>query len=137
MILLATIGGLITLVFWGASDYFLGKGGKESDEYLTVFISEVPGVLVALPFVLWYGLGAGLDTTLAIIFIISVLFFIGTVLYIKALNIGPFGVAAPIGNLYPLVTLLLGVAFFGIVFSAIQFAALLAIIAGIVLLGLE
>jgi len=40
MVLIATIGGIGALIFWGLSDYFTGKSGKEGNDSLTALIVE-------------------------------------------------------------------------------------------------
>jgi len=134
MILLATIGGILAMIFSGIGGYLVSKSGKP---YLTVFIIRLPGLIIFLPVVLWYGLGASFDIALAFVGIASFFFFVAYVLYVKALVIGPVGVAAPISTLYPLVTLLLGVLFFGAVFSMMQFIALIVIMTGTALLAFD
>ena len=111
MILIATIGGLLTLLFWGLSDYFAGKSGQKVDAYLTTLIVQLMGTIFLLPVVLWYGLSISISASLIVVVVISLLFTIAYIFFIKSLASGPFGVAAPIANSYAFITLLLGFLF--------------------------
>lgn len=137
MIILATIGGVLVALFWGVSDYLSGKSGQHSDEYLTNFIVQVMGAVFLLPIVLWKGLPLNIDLNLFIIFLISVLFTIAYVSFVKSLAIGPFGVAAPLANSYALVTIVFGLLFLGFNISLVQIGIFLVIIFSILLLAVD
>lgn len=134
MILIATLGGLGALLFWGLSDYFTGKSGQQRDEYLTNVVLQMVVAAIMLPVVLWYGFSVGLNTTLAIMVGISLLFTIAFISYIKAMASGPFGITVPIANSYAFITLLVAIFFFQFQLSALHFLALLVIIIGIIML---
>lgn len=58
-------------------------------------------------------------------------------LFVRALTDGPVGVIVPIGNSYPLITILLSVVFLSEVFKAGQVAAMIGIIVGAALLAYQ
>jgi len=137
MILIATIGGLLTLLFWGLSDYFTGKSGQEVDVYLTNLVVQLMGVIFLLPIVLWYGLSISISTSLVVVIIISLLLTIAYIFFIKSLASGPFGVAAPVANSYAFITLLLGLIFLQFQVSPLQLFALVTIIVGVIALAVD
>src|SRR3989338_8907938 len=112
MIFIVTLGGLVALLFWGLCDYLLGKGGKQSNAYLLNFLVQLIGVFIYLPFVLWQGVPISMDASLYVVALVSALFTVAFVAAIKAFSIGPFGVAKPLANSYPLITLAVGLVFF-------------------------
>ena len=137
MILIATIGGLLTLLFWGLSDYFSGKSGQKVDAYLTTLIVQLMGTIFLLPVVLWYGLSISISASLIVVVVISLLFTIAYIFFIKSLASGPFGVAAPLANSYAFITLLLGFLFLQFQVSALQLFALVIIIVGVIALAID
>lgn len=137
MILIATIGGLLALLFWGLSDYFTGKSGQEADAYLTNLVVQLMGVIFLLPIVLWYGLSISISTSLIVVVVTSLLFTIAYIFFIKSLASGPFGVAAPLANSYAFITLLLGFLFLQFQVSALQLFALVIIIVGVIALAVD
>jgi len=137
MILIATIGGLLTLLFWGLSDYFAGKSGQKVDAYLTSLVVQAMGLIFLVPIILWYGLSISISTSLIVVVIISLLLTFAYIFFIKSLASGPFGVAAPLANSYAFITLLLGLLFLQFQVSALQLFALVIIIVGVVVLAVD
>lgn len=135
--LIATLGGLVTLVCWGVSDYLTGEGGKRIDAYLLNLLIQGLAVVLWLPFALWYGLPALEYGPLFIVAMMAASFTIASIAIIKALAIGPFGITAPIANSYPLVTLFIGLGFLGLELSPYRLLALLAIVAGVIMLSVN
>ena len=135
--MVATIGGFLTLLFWGVGDYVSGKSGQSISAVLTVVVTQLVGVLVFLPVVLWFGISLGSPAELLILLMSATAATIAFVMFIKAMAIGPMGVAAPVGNAYPLVTLIIGLAFLGFGLSALQIIACLLIVLGVVFLAFD
>jgi len=137
MIFIVTLGGLVALIFWGLTDYLLGKGGKQANAYLLNFLVQCIGVVIYLPIVLWQGIPIPIGNSLYIVAAVSALFTIAFVAAIQAFSIGPFGVATPLANSYPLVTLAVGLVFLGFNIQIPELLALLIIIAGIGMLAID
>lgn len=137
MIITATIGGLLALFFWGISDYLTGKSGKVSDEYLTNFVIQIVSLLMLIPVVIYYGLSVEISYDLLPVILIAVLFTVAYIAFVKALTIGPFGVAVPIANTYTLVTLATGLLFFNFEISLLQLAVLVMIVIGVIFLAVD
>jgi len=137
VILISTLGGLGALLFWGLGDYFAGKSGQEADEYLTNFVLQLVVAVILFPIVLWNGFSFAFDTAMAVMLLVSLLFTVAFISYIKAMSAGSFGVTVPIANSYALVTLLIGVIFFEFALTFWQIVVLVIIVAGIIALGFD
>jgi drug/metabolite transporter (DMT)-like permease len=135
MIPLPVLGGLSALLGWGIGDYFLAKGKIGS--YL-------PGAVVSLVgLLLWGGVLLARGFThieLPVLFLAvldGLLFSLGFVFFVRALSIGPVGIVSPIANSCPVITVALGVLFFGLTLSTSALAAMCCIILGVILLSKE
>lgn len=137
MILISTLGGLIALVSWGLSDYFAGKSGQQTSAILTNLVLQSMGVVILLPVVLWRGISLDLNVAILIILVSAGFFTIAHVSFVKAMAIGPFGIAAPLGNSYPLITLLVAISLFHLQISLPRVLALSTIVAGVILLVVD
>ncbi len=137
MFLVATIGGIMALFFLGLSDYLAGKSGQEKDEYLTTFIIQIATPFLLLPMVLLSGEPIVIGMPFFVVMIVTLFFTIAYISFVKALSIGPFGVVAPLGNSYALVTLIIGIVFLQLQISIMQFFSLLIIIFGVIILSVE
>jgi drug/metabolite transporter (DMT)-like permease len=137
MFFIATIGGIIALLFWGLSDYLAGKSGQEKDEYLTTFIIQIATPFLLLPLVLLNGEAIVIGVPFFVVMMVTLFFTIAYISFVKALSIGPFGVVAPLGNSYALVTLIIGIVFLQLQISTVHFFSLLIIILGVIILSVE
>ena len=137
MTLIATIGGVLALVFWGLGDYSTGKSGQKEDRPLTALIVQLVPVVLLLPFILLYGISINFDASLLIVFGGAAFLIIAYISFVKSMSIGPFGVAAPIANSYALITLLIGFTIFRLQLSLMQGLALFVIIAGVIILSFD
>ena len=120
MTLIATIGGVLALVFWGLGDYSTGKSGQKEDRPLTALIVQSVPVVLLLPFILLYGISINFDTSFLIVFGGALFLTIAYISFVKSMSIGPFGIAAPIANSYALVILLVGLTIFHLQLSFAQ-----------------
>ncbi len=137
MLLWATLGGLTALVGFGIADYLAGKSGKDTDPFLANLALQAAALvswLVVVPFV---SFSTPSVVALGISLLIGTLFTIAMAFYIKALDIGPFGVVAPFANSYAGITLILGVWWFGAAVSGVEIALLALIVVGVFLLAAD
>lgn len=133
MMLVATIGGLSAMLFWGVGDYLAGKAGERSDVYLVNFLIQLVALVLLLPVALFYGITIDV-TSLPLVLFIALLFTIAYIAFVKALSIGPVGVAAPLSNGYALVTILVGIVFLNFDISAVQLLVMGVIVFGALML---
>jgi len=137
MTVLATIGGLLTLLFWGAGDYFTGKSGQKGNPYLTNLIVQLAGLLIFTPIVLYQGVYVPDVQSLTLIAVMAGMFTVAFISFVKALALGPFGIAAPISNSYAFITLIIGMVFLGFQTSGSTLLALILIITGVIILAVD
>lgn len=137
MTLIATIGGLVTLLFWGAGDYFTGKSGQKGNVYLTNLIVQIVGLIIFTPIILSQDFYLPDAEYLTLTALVAGMFTVAFISFVKALSIGPFGVASPLSNSYSFITLVISVVILGFHVSQTTLFVLLFIIAGIVLLVVD
>lgn len=132
---LVTFLSLVTLLLWGASDYLAGRSGKHTDHFVTNFLLQLIGLAVITPIVLFAGLSFSGVGDVLITLVVAALFTLAYVYFIRAMAKGPAGVAAPIANSYAVVTLVIGILFFGVALAGHVIFALLLVVAGALFLS--
>lgn len=137
MIFIATIGGLAALIFWGLSDYFGGKSSQNAGPHLTNIVIQFSSVIALLPIVLFSGIDFNFNLSFVVVMAIAALFTIAYVSFLKSLQIGPYGVAAPVANSYALITLIVSLLIFKTQISGLQLIALIIIIIGVIMLAID
>ena len=90
MILLATLGGLITLLFWGIGDYLLSKSSKKINPYLANLIVQSIGLIIFFPIVIVYGFSTPQVSTIVSIALMSTMFTVAFLSFVKALSFRVF-----------------------------------------------
>src|SRR5688572_20426528 len=130
--LLAVLFGLGTALSWGVADFYGAKASKAVNPILAAFFVQLVGAILftllyflilrpqtpITPEGLLYGAAAGVFMTF------------GLAAFYKGLQIGPVSIVSPIGAAYPLITTLI-VVIFGATLTALQFAGIGLIIAGV------
>jgi drug/metabolite transporter (DMT)-like permease len=108
-VLVATIAGLVAALCWGTSDWLAARGAKKLSPIAMNFGTQISSFTLAI--VIWLvwqpQLPAG--SQLLRIIVASTLITSAFLVFIKALSSGAVGIIAPIGNSYPLITILLAV----------------------------
>ncbi len=126
---------LVPVLTWGLSDYVMGRASKEYSPLGAILLINLIGLLPAILLALYYGIAGIVESPIQAFLLLSV-GAIHTLAYFylaKALALGPISVAAATANSYPLVTLLLSLAF-GATFSwKIGAGALVVFIGGALL----
>jgi uncharacterized membrane protein len=135
--LIATIGGLIGLVGWGISDWLAAKSSKKNANFDTNLAMQVPGALIMIGVLLISRQHLPTLEHASIIFLATLCLTGAYLLFIKALSTGDVGVVVPLGNLFPLITLVLSVSFLSVSFSVAQVVCMMIIVVGAVLLAYE
>lgn len=136
-VLAATLGGLAALVFWGVSDWLISRNSKKFSGIEVNLALHIIGAAILSVVYLLSGHGLP-DSEQFLIIVLSAGFFsAGFVFFIKALSIGQSGVVVPLVNIFPLFTLLATFIFLTITFSGLQISAMLIVVVGAVLVGME
>jgi drug/metabolite transporter, DME family len=135
--LVATFAGLITALAWGFGDWLSSKAAKKFDPIQINFgVSYMNLVLVAG--LLAYGhITVPAPNQLLAIVAAGVLTPVAYVIFVKALRSGPVGIIVPLGNSYPLVTIVLSIVILAQAFNAMQVGAMVGIVLGAMLLAYQ
>jgi drug/metabolite transporter (DMT)-like permease len=136
-VLIATIAGLVTAFCWGTSDWLSARGAKKLSPIAVNFGSQVTGFILCSILLLFADIHLPSASQLVRIVIAITLLDLGYMTFVKALASGTVGVIVPIGNSYPLVTLLLSVILLGDKPGSKQLAAFFCIILGAAVLAYE
>jgi drug/metabolite transporter (DMT)-like permease len=137
MLLFATLGGIGALIFWGVSDYYAGKSGQKLSAEASNLILQFAVLIVIFPILIIDSTPWVFSWSLGVVAIISLLFTVAYVSFIKALALGPVGIAAPLSNSYALITLLIAIIFLGVSFTYVQVISLLVISVGAIMLAFD
>lgn len=133
MALTAVIFGLLAAVSWGFADFLAAKASKRFGGLATaVMVTVISALVFDLVYLVFFHEhtvfdGAGLAFALAS----GLAFTVANLAFYKGLEYGPVSIVSPLGSMYPLITTLLLVLFFGGVLSGRQ-----AVGVGVVMLGI-
>lgn len=136
-ILIATLGGLGTAICWGVTDWLTAKTSKKQSAVSISFVVEILGVLFVGAYMLISPTPMPTAEQWLIILGGSALIYVAYLTFIKALSSGVVGIVVPLGNTYPLITLVLSIVFLGQVFESLQIVAMVSIVSGAALLAYE
>ncbi len=135
--LIATLGGVVALVFWGTGDWLMARNSKELNPLDVNLSVQVPGFIITVAaMILTSQAPPSFDHTI-ILAIAGAIFAIAFIVFVKALSIGNVGVVVPLSAIFPLITIVLIALFLTLNFSAIQVMAMVIIVAGSILLAFE
>lgn len=136
-VFIATLGGVAALVFWGISDWLVGKSSKKFTNADVNLALQSTGAIAMLFVLIASGESLpGLQSFL-IIMATAALHTAAYLCFIKALSTGESGVVVPLANAYPMVTLLLTFLFLSVTFTGLQIFSMIVIVAGAILLGTD
>lgn len=133
MLLEITLLSVLSLVLFAVSDYAIGRSGRSLNPHIVNFMIQAMSFVTVVPILAWFGVSMPFMDAL-VCFVIGIAFGFGFYYYVTAMARGPMGVAAPIVNAYAVVTLVMGLLFFGVRLSTQAIVALALVAAGAVLL---
>jgi len=136
-VLIATIAGLLTAFCWGTSDYLSARSTRKLNPFQINFTVQVSSLLLVAIFFAVSGLHLHMASEFIRIVISSLVLSTGYIIFVQALSGGVVGIIVPLGNIYPLFTILLAIAFLHVHFTLLQMFALLAIVLGAMVLAYE
>ena len=135
--LIATLAGLVTLFTWGTADWLAARSTKHYDTFeINFVVQSVSMILSAVVFII-YGLHVNDIGQVIRIALSSILIVTGYQVFITALSSGVLGIIVPLGNIYPLFTIVLSMVFLSTHIKSVQLAAMIGIILGAALLAYE
>ncbi len=137
MVFLATLGGIGALLFWGVSDYYAGKSGQTISAESANLILQSAAVIIATPLLIFDSTPWEFSWSLSVIAIIALLFTIAYISFIRALALGPVGIAAPLSNSYSVITIVVTTIFLGVSIASAQIVSLFMISIGAIMLAFD
>jgi len=136
-LLVATIAGLLTALFWGTGDYLSARSAKKFSPIEINFAISVVDLLLAGLVIGFSGIAIPTLHQIGSIVLGSTLITAAYLVFVKALSSGVVGIIVPLANSYALVTIVLSVVFLNQIFSYVQFGAMGIIILGAAVLSYE
>jgi drug/metabolite transporter (DMT)-like permease len=136
-VLIATLAGLATAVCWGTSDWLSARGAKKLSPIQVNFAGQIAGIFVAAAILLFSGLQLPTAVQIGRIVVGDSLIITAYIIFVKALAAGAVGIIVPIGNSYPLITVLLSITLLNQHFSRLQFLAMFCVVLGAAVLAYE
>jgi len=127
----ASLFGLACAFLWGMSDYFLSKGSKKLNLYVSNVFLKVPGLVLLVPFVLYRGFDVAVDKHFLILALAGLINMLAYFFHTKALSLGKAGVVVSIGSIYPIFTLIFSVVAVGLNLSWTNAALFILITVGV------
>lgn len=134
---LGVILGVITMLCWGAADFFAAKAVRK-DVYKTLLWSQVVEILGFLSVLyLFFGIPLLSTATIGIILVMGFLSVASYMAYYKGLQIGIVSVVSPITACWGAVTFILSLFFLGESVTAFQASGVILAISGAVLVSFK
>lgn len=137
-VLTASIFGVLTLLFWGSSSWLLSHTSKRSASSIDLNLSvQAPSVIIAIFLLLSVGLPIPNMADLAAMFVVSSLYTLGFLSFLKAASKGATGVVVPLAKIYPIILLFLSIVLLKQDFSFSQVMVIFVLVAGVMLTAFE
>lgn len=126
-------GGIGSAIGWGGADFFAIHNSKQLTPVRTAFLSQTWNMSLAVLLVIITGAGfAGPSWAILAAFGLSALFGLALMCFYSSLVAGPISVVSPLGNSYPLITVLISVGILREQPTHVQLLGILLIICGVI-----
>ena len=135
--LIATFGGLVAMLFWGAGDWLVARSSRKDGAFEVNAAFQIPGLVIISAVALATHQHIQNTHNVLMLCLAGFIFSAAFVLFIKAFAAGSTGLVAPAACTYPLFTILLTAIFLTLAFSHRQVLAMLVIIVGVMMLAYE
>lgn len=135
--LIATLGGLCAMLFWGTGDWMVARSSRKGGVHDVNVAFQIPGPLIAGALVLFSGQHVHSGHNIWLICVAGIIFGMAFIPFIKAFSVGSTGLVSPAASTYPLFALIITAIFLTVSFSHMQMLAILIILAGVMMLAYE
>ena len=123
---------------WGVSDFFANLSSEKVGHFKTFFWSQLAGLLFTILLIPFFGLNINISLFFVILlFITSVFYAIGYLLFYKAFEIGNVSIVSASINLNVIIAMLLAYVFVGQRLTPLQSFAVILVLAGITLVSVN
>ncbi|HEX5448321.1 MAG TPA: DMT family transporter [Candidatus Saccharimonadales bacterium] len=135
--LIATLGGVCALVFWGLGDWLVARTSKKNDAVEVNAAFQLPGFAIIMSLIWLTHQHVNSWHNILVLSIAGLVFTAAFVIFIKALATGALGIVAPVASTFPLFTLILSAIFFTLNSSHLQLLAMVVVVLGVIILAYE
>ena len=137
-VLTASLFGVLTLIFWGSSSWLLSHTSKRTASSIDLNLAvQAISVVIAVILLLSVGLPIPSTENLIAMFVVSSLFTLGFLSFLKAASKGPTGVVVPVAKTYPIILLFLSIVLLKQDFNSYQIILILVLVFGVMLTAFE
>lgn len=134
---IATIAGLVAAFGWGTSDFLSARATRKLRPIQVSLAAEAVALCITCVLLTTAGLYIHTVEQAVRIVLYSICLNTAYFIFLNALSIGAVGIVVPISNAYPFFTLLLALVFQQVHFNMAEIGAMIAIVAGGVVLAYE
>lgn len=135
--LVATLGGVWALLFWGTADWLIAKSSRKHNQFFVNLAVQIPGFLILAAIVLLTNQHLPNLHDFMIIAFTGFAFSVAFLTFIRAFSLGAIGLVAPVSCVYPLFTLIFTALLSSLTFKHSQILASVIIVAGVVMTAYE
>jgi drug/metabolite transporter (DMT)-like permease len=126
---------LIAMLLWGFADLITKLCLNRESKWLVLFLSQLFGALILIPIAIVTGSFENIFTFAFIwLFIVGILNFIGGATFYVSMHEKGISLTVPIINAWSLVTITLGILFYGEMLTFVQMAGAALVISGIMVI---
>jgi drug/metabolite transporter (DMT)-like permease len=108
---LGILFGIIAMIGWGVSDFFIAKSVKKSNVIRVFIWSQLLGLIILLPFLLFFNFPAFTPKLILLFLLSGLLGIISLLAFYKGLQVGNLSVISPVSSSAAVVTVLLSLIF--------------------------
>lgn len=111
---LGILFGLISMISWGVSDFFVTKSVRGCIAIKALFWSQIVALIIMLPiFLLFFTMPEFSSQIFALFFLAGIFTVISNLAFYKGLRIGKVSIVMPIASCWAIVTIFISIAFLG------------------------
>ncbi len=136
--LISVLAGLGGMFGWGTSDFFANLSSDKIGHLKTFFWSQLAGIVFVIFLIPFFGLNLNLPLLIvALLFIASIFYATGYLLFYKAFEIGNVSIVASIVNIQAIVAMFTAIVFMGQKLNTLQAFAVFLVLSGVTLVSIN
>jgi drug/metabolite transporter (DMT)-like permease len=130
--------GIVSMLSWGCSDFFIAKSARKVDPFKAFLWSQLIALALMTPiFFTIFEVPAFTPVIICLILASGVLTVIANWSFYKALRIGKVAIVMPVESCWAVVTVLLSIALLGEMLTILQAAGVILALSGVVLVSFK
>lgn len=137
-IAIGIIFGIVSMLSWGASDFFVTKSARGTNLFKAFFWSQIIALCIMLPiFLIFFKLPQFSISIILLILASGILTVIANLSFYRGLQVGKVSVIMPVESCWAIVTVLLSLTLLSEVLTGMQATGIILILAGAVLVSFK